>query len=518
MASRFPSTQRRPEFNALITLLSLRNGRQLEPELDSPSIGDHSPTMGFSNAIFQRPNLRSNSSSTSNHLKERFLDRLAEVVSNEKGSKHVACTIMKEYENRVEVYASRNEGFREKDRTFCEKFSAEMSVLAVNQHTTDEQGAALWTLLLEYYLPRLKYYDKELLKLNLRNFRCISSSTHDSEDLKESLDPFLDVMRQPSSLKRFNHLCCLALQLRHIPSAQKWIQDYLEDGTQLWKLIGFFARLRRAHWTFLVIARTLPAFHSLEIILIPKGGKAEPRTQDLLSLATTLDFIHRPLSSITVHRFISPSYSIPRAQRMFDQRQTECLRVHAEVQLIQHLLQAHIPIDEIVQYMGCSKRSCFMCKNFLVILSGLRTRGCHGKLYNQWSIPEIQGIEEDTKETLERAVRRIQDILIQEIKKPLPTLNALRESSAGTTAVSSSKASVTSPGSPGESPIEDSEDSDTREEIDHQENLYEWEATPVASHQCLPVLANSGGTHNLIAGTGTHWLHHMGIADNLLFR
>ncbi|KAF8828508.1 hypothetical protein HHX47_DHR3000307 [Lentinula edodes] len=519
MASRFPSTQRRPEFNALITLLSLRNGRQLEPELDSPSIGDHSPTMGFSNAIFQRPNLRSNSSSTSNHLKERFLDRLAEVISNRKGVEYVTCTVMTEYEDCVVVYASRNDGFDEKDRIFCDKFSAEMRKLFVGEHTVDEPGASLWTLLLEYYLPRLNHYNKELLTLALtiRALRQISSSIND-KDLKELLDSFFNVVGHPSSTLKFHRLCYLALRLHATPSAQRLIQDQLgNSGSRLWRVIGFFARLQRAHRTFLEIAQILP---TVKVVLIPQSDEVKPSNCALPSLSSTLQLIHQSLNSATVERYISRTYTVPGAQQMFDHRQSKSLHVHAELQIIRYLLQAHIPIDEIVQYMGCSKRSCFMCKTFLVVFSGLRTRGCHGKLYNQWSIPEIQGIEEDTKETLERAVIRIQDILIQEIEKPLSTRNAVSESSAGTTAVSSSRASVTSgsPGSPSESPIEDSEDSDTREEIAHQENLYEWEATPVASHQCLPVLANSGGTHNLIAGTGTHWLHHMGIADNLLSR
>ncbi|KAJ3846175.1 hypothetical protein EV368DRAFT_6477, partial [Lentinula lateritia] len=402
-------------FNALITLLSLRNGRQLEPELDSPSIGDHSPTMGFSNAIRQRPNLRSKSSSRSNALKERFLDRLAEVISNRKDVKYVTCTVMMEYKDWVVVYASRNDGFDEKDRIFCDKFSAEMNKFLVGKHTVDEPGASLWTLLLEYYLPRLNHYNKELLALTLttRALRQISSSVND-KDLKELLDSFFAVVGQPSSTLKFHSLCRLAFRLHATPLAQRLIQDHFgNSGTRLWRLIGFFARLQRAHRTFLEIAQILP---TVKIVLISKGDEVKPSNCALLSLSSTLRLIHQPLNSATVKRYISRAYTVADAQQMFDHRQSKSLHVHAELQIIRYLLQAHIPIDEIVQYMGCSKRSCFMCKTFLLIFSGLGTRGCHGKLYNQWSIPEIQGIEEDTKETLERAVIRIQDILVQEIK------------------------------------------------------------------------------------------------------
>ncbi|KAJ3735073.1 hypothetical protein DFJ43DRAFT_71172 [Lentinula guzmanii] len=432
MASSFTwDTQRLRAFNALINLLSLRNGRQLELKCVNQSVP-------FINDSYHR-------------IKQRFLDRFAEVVSNRRGGEHVACTIMRESGDHVVIWVARNGGFSRKDISFLKEFSAEMRALAARN--VDGSGASLWNLLLNYYLPRLQDYRRRLL-VKVQEHRQTLNLIGD-EDFKHSLKLFFDILEQPGGTNEFGRLCCQALQIQDIPLVQKLVQTEFKSGSQhqLWKSIGFLARLRRAHRTFLKISRTPLIFRSITLHPITKSQDEITSSHSPLTLSDTLSLLDiRPsrLNQTTVRRYVSPTCSVEKAQKIFYQRQKQSLQVHAELQIILHLARTHVPIENVFQYMGCSKRSCFLCKAFLDSFGSIETRGCHGKLYNQWSIPAIQRIELKMKERLEDTVNRMWDILLQELHKPLQTLAALSESSNGTTPASSSAASILIPERPSE--------------------------------------------------------------------
>ncbi|KAJ4485196.1 hypothetical protein J3R30DRAFT_3813504 [Lentinula aciculospora] len=404
------------QFIALTNLLSLRNGRQLQPPSEQASeFGNDFPQSNP--RVKQRTD-----SSPEDDLKQRFLDRLAEVISKDKRVEYVACTTMKEYQDHVKVWVACNDGLDENDKAFLCSFSAKMSALAIIQQNS------LWNLLLKHNTPRLGVYASWVSSKDHQ----LSLNTICDENMKKTLNDFLDTIEHRSSTNKFDRLCCLALQIRDIPSAQKMIQDYLKNGKCLWKSIIFLARFRRAYLTFCEIAQTIPRFCSLEFFPIPKI--ITPCKPPPLKLADTFHLLRQPLNTTTVHRFVA-RISIQDAQQRFDQRQKQSLHVHAELQIVQHLLQSHIHIEDIFQYMGCSKRNCFMCKTFLHIFCHVGTRGCHGKLYNQWSIPEISGIDDQMMQELEKTVKQILEILLQELSKPIPTCGAVPDSSAGTTTI-----------------------------------------------------------------------------------
>lgn len=66
------------------------------------------------------------------HLKRRFLDRFAEVLSTEKGAQHVACAIMQEETTSATFWVSRNEGFYQRDKNFMQGFEDCMKDMATN--------------------------------------------------------------------------------------------------------------------------------------------------------------------------------------------------------------------------------------------------------------------------------------------------------------------------------------------------------------------------------------------------
>jgi hypothetical protein len=40
-------------------------------------------------------------------------------------------------------------------------------------------------------------------------------------------------------------------------------------------------------------------------------------------------------------------------------------------------------------YFGCSKLSCFMCNRFIQSYVRFTTRGCHGRLFKPWTVPNV---------------------------------------------------------------------------------------------------------------------------------
>lgn len=105
-------------FEAYAKLLRLKNGGQIkeasnfsempdeETELDKPDDTDSVNVNEF--LLFDK-----------RKLKRAFLDRLSELVANEKGGHHVSSSLMIEWPDRVDVLVAKNNGFRKGDGTIC---------------------------------------------------------------------------------------------------------------------------------------------------------------------------------------------------------------------------------------------------------------------------------------------------------------------------------------------------------------------------------------------------------------
>ena len=127
-------------FHSLANLLSLRNGGQAEPssfldpvleeDWDPDEIEDgDTPSMDtrFAHQI---------SDSGYGRLKRRFLDCLAEFASNKKGGTAVACSAMKEAEDKVVIWITRNEGFSDADKLVFDKLGKVLGSLSRNNGTS----------------------------------------------------------------------------------------------------------------------------------------------------------------------------------------------------------------------------------------------------------------------------------------------------------------------------------------------------------------------------------------------
>ena len=121
----------RAKFEALVKLLRLRYHGQVEPpsrfdELqhgaetdDDAVVDDMDSTKALTLTNFNP-----------DHLRRIFLDRLAELVANEKGGRYVAATMMVYGQDKVDVFVARNYKFHPSDVRFLEQTEALLRLIA----------------------------------------------------------------------------------------------------------------------------------------------------------------------------------------------------------------------------------------------------------------------------------------------------------------------------------------------------------------------------------------------------
>lgn len=120
----------RARFDALATLLHLRHGGQTEPpsRLDARSCDDVADE-----------GVRDDGDSTKaqtlvdfnpDPLRMSFLDRLAELIADEKGGQKVTATLMTAGVEKVSVFIARNEGFCSREKEFFQYLETKLRRIA----------------------------------------------------------------------------------------------------------------------------------------------------------------------------------------------------------------------------------------------------------------------------------------------------------------------------------------------------------------------------------------------------
>ena len=101
-------------FEAYVKLLLLKSGRQIEEPSDLTEIvEEQAESLDLQNSDSIDVNILS--MCDEDKLKRAFLDRLSELVANEKGGDHVSSSLMVEWPDRVEILVAKNNGFKEKN-------------------------------------------------------------------------------------------------------------------------------------------------------------------------------------------------------------------------------------------------------------------------------------------------------------------------------------------------------------------------------------------------------------------
>ncbi|KAI6137114.1 hypothetical protein F5141DRAFT_69395 [Pisolithus sp. B1] len=425
-------------------------------------------------------------------LKRRFLDRFAKVMSRKKGGKYVACVALRESGNvdleepggvKVTLLVARNEAFGEVDYKFCKEIEKLLAALGASarKHTKDPVvEKALWEAMLHYNEARLERYVLDLQRsvlafanrghlvgippyhvaqsvrnrLDIVTF-CDSDeigsyrkTTHDAymQFAQARIQELRSILSFSDKVVRRRLLAEKAYFIRHMKSVRIFIKASCNDSGPMLKLLSdiqFMGRLRSCYHTLVAAAETVPGFVNLSINLVGKPPCHRfPRI--LPSLDSVFKRLGLPLNSATVRNYVGGT-TIDTVQQDFGRAQEKSrlwtFATHAEIQLAFYIAQKSHPktmIEEFYPYIGCSKLCCFLCFTFLRFFGKrspfFRVRGCHGRVYPQWSLPETDGLHADMCMELHLALRETFRHMSCEMTRAITTsLPAEAESSAGMT-------------------------------------------------------------------------------------
>lgn len=202
---------------------------------------------------------------------------------------------------------------------------------------------------------------------------------------------------------------------------------------KLQTIIFFLARYQTA---FNVISRAARKFSNLEnltITMIPVSPEAGHGKSHIkpdhnhrpLDVFEALETLGERVSDASMYNILGKSKSIAGASTTFDALQGQRTCIHAEIQLMLHMCGNHGSRSISFDYIGCRKRSCFLCWHFLRSYGRFRTRGTHGKLYNSWTIREAKGIRNEELKKLQHCIFETEKALVStlscgEVSVPIP--------------------------------------------------------------------------------------------------
>lgn len=100
---------------------------------------------------------------------------------------------------------------------------------------------------------------------------------------------------------------------------------------------------------------------------------------------------------------------------------TEPVKVHAEIKLLLFFSSPTFQSKSMTEkstYIGCSKKTCFLCWHILQAMTGFSTRGSHGKIYSRWAIPSATVLTAWSCLRLHAAISKIGNSMLEELCNP----------------------------------------------------------------------------------------------------
>lgn len=295
----------------------------------------------------------------------------------------------------------------------------------------------LWRSLVQWYKPRIDSYMLQVKKtldgaiLPTRG----QVETPASNDCTSSL------------LSRLEELCALINAVTHSPT-----QDGLErviksahdvfflykehdfddiagknaDTRSLRDALGSLGKLQTCFNTLTRSAERLSGFQNLRILPVGDSptSAAKPKRTDrsnAWSLNKTLESLDLELNDKTADSLaIAGRKKSPRTKRKllerFDKLKASASEVHAETQVILAATKHDCTGAAIFKYVGCSKHSCFLCYRLVQNFGSYTTRGCHGKLYNLWTVPETPWLTGEERSMLVQALMNVEEAMKESIR------------------------------------------------------------------------------------------------------
>ncbi|KPM42451.1 hypothetical protein AK830_g4100 [Neonectria ditissima] len=427
-------------FEAYAKLLRLRNGGQIEEASHFSEKADEQMELADLNDT-DSIDMNTLSPINNNKLKRSFLDRLSELVANEKGGPYVSSSLMIEWPDRVDILVAKNNGIKEGDPSISmlETIASDLQVVSRLDLLNPAAIAAmehLWTSLVRSYRLRLINYMVEvkqtLKKTSLSAAKVEPPALHDHQpSLLSHLEEFRALVNDPArsstqdGLEEAVHRAYDMCSLYNEQEFEKAINNN-SSTRSLRNSLGFLGRLRTCFNTLIRGADRLANFQNLRILpaAVLPTSRARPKklrstghwsaVKTFLSLDLTLD--DKTVESVVGTGKKKQSWTKTKLLQKFDKLKSSVSEVHAEVQVILAAARHDCTGALIFGYVGCSKRSCFLCSRFVHSYGSFTTRGCHGKLYDLWTVPELSWFTEEERSKLANTLKHVETAMKDSIR------------------------------------------------------------------------------------------------------
>jgi hypothetical protein len=293
--------------------------------------------------------------------------------------------------------------------------------------------------MLKYYAIRIKSTYIPKLKRNFRICPTIFVSRQDTQ-MESSLAKIENLRRLVSSangidlshLENLSRFVLEANQIRKSGCARTILVDSqlaTNDTRKLWESIYFLGRLRSAYDRMTKVLCTFPSFENVRFIPLPKVNFTAQSFNNPLGLEKTIQLLGLSMNATTLKTLLGSNWTIKGARKKFNETQGQQLHVHAEVQMLLYLCSTSESYISAYSYIGCSKKSCFMCWNLLRTHGRYSTRGCHGRLYSRWTVPEFTDLAADQAKVLGKTLVQVQSSLVKKLGSDFQRSGQLQKTS-----------------------------------------------------------------------------------------
>ncbi|PTB65734.1 hypothetical protein BBK36DRAFT_1202535 [Trichoderma citrinoviride] len=402
----------RSRFEAYAKLLRLKNGGQVEKASsfsEAPDEETEADMLDDTDSV----NANAISMFDEKKLKRAFLDRLSELVANEKGGYHVSSSLMIEWPDRIDILVARNNGFKKADATLRMLETITSSLRDISRLASSAKRALKAT-------NRSATIHFETLTL--------ADRTPSLPSQLEGIRSLIDVVTSSPTQGGIEQLIMSA----HDIYASYKDTDFDEitgnhtDIKLLRDALGFLGRLQTCFNTLTRSAERLSSFQNLRILPVintPTGQAKGNMTvrNNAWSLAKTFSSLGLALDDMTVESIVGTGkkkggWTKNKLLQRFDKLKAAVFEVHAEMQVMLAATQHDCTGAAIFKYIGCSKRSCFLCSRAVQNYGSYTTRGCHGKLYNLWTVPELPWLAEEEALKLVQAIKNVEKAMKEFIR------------------------------------------------------------------------------------------------------
>jgi OTT_1508-like deaminase len=194
-----------------------------------------------------------------------------------------------------------------------------------------------------------------------------------------------------------------AFVLSSVPDGKDHLGKLIGDDHitgEIWKCLYAVAKFAKIWNTFGISLQNLPQLRFLSIVYLSTPESQLLSILDPQSMKKTLRRCGLPPDATGVQAFIGRAFSVEDAQTLHKKFQSLQPMVHAEVQVIAHLLPGS---DNVFQYLGTSAKPCFLCHH-LAQHFNFETQPPDFNQHSSWKVPELANISVDKLNFLIRAL------------------------------------------------------------------------------------------------------------------